>query len=415
MFNYDNTIKQLNLQTLNIHVLNIMESDTEIMLSVRKKENHTRCKECHVDTDYHYDTRPEASRIRHSNYCGKNVFIIIHKRRFKCKECGKIITEQITHLKPYQRTTNEFESDILSALTDTTFKKIQKDFNVSYSFVKNKLIKNIAIDSLKINWKKHFENEGSITIGIDEHSSKKKVLSLTITNITKHELIAILPKYSQKDLEKFLRSIPSNYRKRIDYVAIDFTNRYSKVIKKWLPNVEIVGDHFHLIGIANQLLWNEKRVLEGLAKDNKIKYFKLLLKGKEKLKKSERKKVRDILNGKQRSRLKLAYEIKEELRSAMRDKNKEKGKQKFLKLTRKDVWNRENLNRAELFKFSRYYKSFIKTLKENQEIIINFIKTRITNAFTEGVHTKIKTIKRISYGLPNIEIYIRRMILAFSR
>ena len=415
MFNYENTIKQLNLQTLNIHVLDIMESDASIMISVKRKNDYVFCKECCINTNYHYDTRPEASKIRHSNYYGKNVYLLINKRRFKCRGCDKIITEQITPLKPYQRTTNQFENNILSALSDAPFKNIQKQFNVSYSFLRHKLIKHINHDPLKIDWKKNFKGEENVVLGIDEHSSKKGVLSLTITNITKGELITILPKYSQECLEKFLRSIPSNYRKRISYVAIDFTNKYGKVIEKWLSNAKIVGDHFHLIGIANRVLWNEKKVLEGIDKKNKIKYFKLLLKAKEKLKKDERKKVKKILEGKQREKLKRAYELKEELRSAMKDKNKKRGIQKFLKITRKDIWNRELLNRNEHMKYSKYYRTFIETLQRWKNEIINFIKTRITNAFTEGVHTKIKTIKRISYGLPNIEIYIRRMILAFSR
>lgn len=414
MFNYENTIKLLNLQTLNIHVLNIMESDTSIIISIKNKNDHVFCKECHINTNYHYDTRSEASKIRHSNYYGKNVFLLINKRRFKCRECNKIITEQINSLKPYQRTTNQFENNVLSALADATFKKVQNNFNISYSFLRYKLVKNIPIEPLKINWKKHFENEDSITLGIDEHSSKKGRLSLTITNISKSKLITILPKYSKKELEKFLRSIPSNYRKRINYVAIDFTNRYGKVIKDWLPNSKIIGDHFHLIGMANKLLWNEKRVIEGLDKKNKIKNFKLLLKANEKLKHDEKKKVKKILKGKQRQKLKRAYELKEELRSAMKDKNRQRGEKKFLAITRKDIWNRELLNRTEHLKYSKYYRTLVETLQKWKNEIINFIKTRITNAFTEGVHTKIKTLKRMSYGLPNIGIYIRRMILAFS-
>lgn len=414
MFNYENTIKSLDLQDLNIHVLDIMESDTAIILSVRRKDDYVFCNECQVNTNYHYDTRSETSKIRHSDYCGKFVFLLLNKRRFKCRECGRIISEQLKSLKPYQRTTTDFEKNVLSALTDLPFKKVQSQFSISYSFLRHKLFKHIKHDPLRINWEEHFKEEDIITLGIDEHSSKKSVLSLTITNITKHKLITILPKYSQKCLEQFLRSIPSNYRKRVNFVAMDFTNKYGKIIKKWLINTEIVGDHFHLIGMANKILWNEKRVLEGIDKKNKVKNFKLLLKAKEKLKKDERQKVEKILQGKQREKLKRAYELKEELRSAMRDKNTKRGIQKFLEITRKDIWNRESLNRNEHLKYSKYYRTFIETLQKWKIEIINFIETRITNAYTEGVHTKIKNLKRLSYGLPNIDVYIKRMILAFS-
>ncbi len=36
-----------------------------------------------------------------------------------------------------------------------------------------------------------------------------------------------------------------------------------------------------------------------------------------------------------------------------------------------------------------------------------------TNAYTEGVHTKIKLLKRASYGLRNIEVYVKKMHLGF--
>ena len=37
----------------------------------------------------------------------------------------------------------------------------------------------------------------------------------------------------------------------------------------------------------------------------------------------------------------------------------------------------------------------------------------MSNGYTEGVHTKIKLLKRISYGFRNREIYVRKMLLAF--
>ncbi|MGO0121623.1 transposase [Desulfothermobacter acidiphilus] len=38
---------------------------------------------------------------------------------------------------------------------------------------------------------------------------------------------------------------------------------------------------------------------------------------------------------------------------------------------------------------------------------------RVTNGYTEGVHTKIKLPKRISYGFRNRGVYVRKTLLAF--
>ena len=229
-------------------------------------------------------------------------------------------------------------------------------------------------------------------------------------------MISILPTYTKAELGKFLRSIPVKFRKRIAYAATDLTNKYGQVIKEWLPNVRISADFFHIVRLANQLLWQEKRVIEGVYRKHKIKYFKLLLKGQERLTKDQRKKVKQILQTQKYRRLKIAYELKEKVRDILnKDRDKKQAKQELILLAHSDVWNKGNsLNRRELLQYSKYYRTFIETLQRWEKEIITLIETRITNGYTEGIHTKIKLLKRQSYGIRNINTYIKRMILALS-
>lgn len=52
-----------------------------------------------------------------------------------------------------------------------------------------------------------------------------------------------------------------------------------------------------------------------------------------------------------------------------------------------------------------------RTLRRWGPYILNFFENRTTNAYTEGIHTKIKMIKRVSFGFRNVDIYIRKMLL----
>lgn len=52
-------------------------------------------------------------------------------------------------------------------------------------------------------------------------------------------------------------------------------------------------------------------------------------------------------------------------------------------------------------------------LRRWKEPILNYFDNRTTNAFTEGVHTKIKKIKRVSYGFRNVDVYVRKVVLSF--
>ena len=53
-----------------------------------------------------------------------------------------------------------------------------------------------------------------------------------------------------------------------------------------------------------------------------------------------------------------------------------------------------------------------RTLKRWSRYILNYFDNRTTNAYTEGIHTKIKMIKRVSFGFRNVDVYVRKVLLS---
>ena len=53
------------------------------------------------------------------------------------------------------------------------------------------------------------------------------------------------------------------------------------------------------------------------------------------------------------------------------------------------------------------------TLTEKLEEILNYFDNRTPTGFVEGVHTKIKLLKRLSYGLRNPQVYVEKLELGF--
>jgi len=53
------------------------------------------------------------------------------------------------------------------------------------------------------------------------------------------------------------------------------------------------------------------------------------------------------------------------------------------------------------------------TLRRWREPILNYFDNGTTNGFTEGCNAKIKMPKRVSYGLSNVDVYWRKMLLGF--
>ncbi|MGM0495777.1 MAG: transposase, partial [Bacillota bacterium] len=64
-------------------------------------------------------------------------------------------------------------------------------------------------------------------------------------------------------------------------------------------------------------------------------------------------------------------------------------------------------------KYSRYLVTLKNTLQKWKTPILNYFENKTTNGFTEGCHTKIKMIKRVSFGFRNIDNYIAKVTLAF--
>ena len=64
-------------------------------------------------------------------------------------------------------------------------------------------------------------------------------------------------------------------------------------------------------------------------------------------------------------------------------------------------------------KYSITLNTFKNTIIKWKKEILNYFDNYTTNGFTEGCYTKIKLIKRISYGFRNVYTYIAKMKLSF--
>jgi transposase len=102
------------------------------------------------------------------------------------------------------------------------------------------------------------------------------------------------------------------------------------------------------------------------------------------------------------ARVSRSPEQKEKIRELYRQESRQEAS-KLLDLI---ILNLKSEDDAELIKWGN-------TLKRWQEPILNHFDNGTTNGFTEGCNTKSKMLKRISYGLRNVEVYWRKMLLGF--
>lgn len=379
--------KLLGLQHAWVDAWEIQEK--EITVKVRSPRTNCMCPRCTNTTKrvHQYKTRI----IQHSIWQGRKVLLHLKVRRFYCNYCKKAFTEYIQGFDK-RRTTDNFRKLILKDLARNSLSYVNMINDVSPPVLYSVLRENHE-QFKEIDWEEQGEK---FVMGIDEHSYRGKKLVLTATNITQKKLLLIGKDDRLGTLSEFLQKAD---KKRVSEVCIDMCRGYRNIIEKELPEAIITVDKFHVIAYANKNLDEVRSIIVG--KGYHVR--KILFKGKEKLNDKEKIKLENLFKQFEKFQsLYQAYFIKEKLRDFYRLKNKSEARKKLNVI----IMYCEDSQ-------SRYMRSFGRTLFRWKENILNYFDNFQTNAFTEGVHTKIKMIKRISFGFRNIDNYIAKVTLAF--
>jgi len=208
---------------------------------------------------------------------------------------------------------------------------------------------------------------------------------------------------SEDALYNFFRKISNP--KDVKLVAMDLSLFFKKIITDCLPNAKIIADTFHFTRLMHWALDNvRKDVQKGLPKDMRI-YFKrsrsVLHKRINNLNPDEYNQLTNMLD--YNENLRWAYSIVQNLFEIIDEKNPDKK----VSLFREFMTYASN---CDLPEFNKHIQTFFKWHK----YIINSFYTNFSNGITEGLNTKIKTLKRVSFGFRNFQNFRLRILMACS-
>lgn len=325
---------------------------------------------------------------------GKPVDLLLTLRRFICSLHGPF-------LEPYpqgvsrERYTKTCANEALRLLAGQSFSEVSVQMHLSPPTLVTILRKHMR----DVPW----PGEGPLVLTIDEHSFRGRDLKITIGEARHHRLLAILPDDTQKNLRRFLRQIPSSVKPRIEEVCIDMKASYRVAVEEELPHTLLVVDHFHVIKELCRHVDEIRRLLQplGVRGFRRINRF-LLLKNREDLTPRQRQELEAVfLRYHKFSALEQCYRVKESMRDIYRERDLKKAKHRFEVLLL-------SLSGERLGRLKEIYQM----LTRWKPCILNYFRSRTTNAFIEGVHNKIKLTKRLSYGFRNFGNYVRKVLLA---
>lgn len=389
------TNKLFNLQGLIMDKFDFTYDDNGIILHVRSPKIFAKCPNCsksskRIHGRYH-------RLIKHGTNDGRIVSLRLLVRKFKCSHCKKVYKEDIPGIDK-RRTTPNFRFQLLDWLQRNSFRYIGQKFNISPATLVRYLLE--MNGDIEIDW----DNIDVTKIGIDEHSFRGKRMIITITDLSNKKLLAILKGDDQRTLEKFINEIPNKYRDKIDEVCTDLRSSFRPVVEKCLPNAMLTADRFHVETLARRMLDEIRSVIQEEGVGRRMNMKKILWVNKHALDEYELKRLDLIFKKYEKFPiLKQAWIIKEQVIHMYRAGSEEEAEKRYNHVIML-------LNTPG---YSRYLEAFRGTFKKWKRPILNYFKNKTTNGFTEGCHTKIKMIKRVSFGFRNIDNYIAKMTLAF--
>ncbi|MFS8536059.1 MAG: ISL3 family transposase [Limnochordales bacterium] len=361
-----------------------------------RPRKQARCPVCGTLTRSVYD-RAEEWRSKLHTWCnGVPVYLWVRPRRFQCSGCRKVFTEQFPGIRPWARRTEHAEEELLRRLAHRSFQGAAQEAGVSPGVLRRLLLKRVAA---QVDLEAALQDLPAVVLGIDEHSYRGQDMMITVTCVwPEKRLLAILPHDRLSTLVQFLQGLSESVRQRIRAVCIDLKEAWRQAVKRELPGVPIVADPFHVIQDANRRVDEARRVEQQVTRQRLPRWP--LLKNEDELTERQATQLAEIR--KRHANVAHFHWVKEQLRDVYRASSRDEA----AKILDRVIFNTQAASDVELVQWGR-------TLRRWREAILAYHDWRVSNGYTEGVHTKIKLLKRISYGFRNRQVYVRKMLLAF--
>ena len=390
----NNILKLLDLQGIILKKEKYSKNLIELWVECLLKEHI--CPSCNSSTSRVHDY---YTRSFNHIMVGKRTTKIYYKqRRYVCLHCGKRFAENNSFIQKFYRHSNNVVNSVFDDLTSIkNLSQIGHDNNMSSQNVSRLMNKFMPI----------FHNTTSLpeAIGIDEFrgNSGGNKFQVVITNLKTHKVIDVISDRSEDALYNFFRKISNP--KNVKLVAMDLSLFFKKIIADVFPNAKIIADTFHFTRLMHWALDNvRKEVQKGLPKDMRI-YFKrsrsVLHKRINDLNPDEYNQLTNMLD--YNENLRWAYSIVQNLFEIIDEKNPDKKVALFKEFM-------TYASNCDLPEFNKHIQTYFKWHK----YIINSFYTNYSNGITEGLNTKIKTLKRVSFGFRNFQNFRLRILMACS-
>ncbi|MGF0047737.1 ISL3 family transposase [Streptococcus hyointestinalis] len=380
-------MEQLNLITnfLRIKDQNILITDefdrgTHLELHGHLDYTAPKCPSCKGQMAK-YDFQ-KASKIPYLETAGYPLLIRLRKRRFKCKECGKMavaVNQKIAQL----------------LIENQAMTHIAHRLSISTSSV----IRKLNEFKFETDW-----NTLPEVMSWDEYAFKKGKMSFIAQDFNSLKVITILDGRTQATIRNHFLRYPRKVRNQVKVITMDMFSSYYKLARQLFPNAKIVLDLFHIVQHLSRAM-NRLRIqimnqFDRTSQEYRAlkRYWKLIKQDSRKLsdKRFYRPMFRMHLTNKEILEKLLSYS--DELR-----KHYELYQLLLFHFQEKNSDHFFDLIEQEIATVNPIFQTVFKTFLKDKDKVLNAMELPYSNAKLEATNNLIKDIKRQAFGFMNFK------------
>lgn len=395
----------LGIKDKNIIILDYLDAGTHKEVIAKLDYPTPKCHNCQGQMAK-YDFQKE-SKIPYLECAGYKILIRLRKRRFRCKDCGKIAVSETSLVKKNHQIATIVKQKITQKLIEKLpMTIIAESLYVSTSTVIRQLHK------FKFKTDLNYLPEH---MSWDEYSFKKGKMSFIAQDYDTRKILAILDGRTQATIRNHFLRYSRETRSRVKVITMDMFSPYYDIARKLFPNAKIVLDRFHIVQHLSRAM-NRVRIQIMNQFDRKSheykalkRYWKLIQQDSYTLsrKRFYRPTFQSHLTNKEILEKLLSYsqDLRDhyELYQLLLFHFQEKHADYFFELITESI---SAVNPI----FQTIFRSFLR----DQDKIINALELPYSNAKLEATNNLIKVIKRNAFGFRNFENFKTRILIALN-
>jgi transposase len=335
-------------------------------------------------------TMYQERQIRDMALLGRKVYLHLRTRQFHCITCSRYFNEQFDFVEPSKTLTARYEEYLYKMSEHICISHVSIKEDIAWATV-NELHHRYGQNALKNRtvWQQ------VRYLGIDEISIRKgmKNYACCLVDLERGIVLDFLENRQKETIVAYFKSKGTFFCNQIEVVSSDMWEAYSTLAGVLFPNAVSVIDRYHFFIHINKALDATRRLVRKTNPENEtFKHLRwALLKNPTHLSKQEKLTLQQAFQA--NPQLESVYQIRQDLKELF---DKDLSKQEATELLEKWQQKAQKIDNKPI-------ESFLKTLNNWKDRILNFFHQRLTNAVVEGLNNAIRGIIRRSFGFRSFQ------------